>query len=316
MEDIPLKDYESREAWLASRVGGIGASEAAALFTDADGRSLSPYQTAFGLYLEKRGELAPVELDGEWIAWGNILEEPIARRYSDETGRQVWRAPSPYAVAEHPGAPLFATPDRWVIEAPDRDGAGLLQIKNAGAYKAHDWRDGVPQHIEIQVQAEMAVTGRDWDSVAVLIGGNTYKHFDVERNPDFIAELEELARAFWDRVQRGEPPEIDSSERTLDAIKRLHPLDNGATARLPEEALEWVQQLETAKLHMKVAEEMKTEAESKLRDAIGSNTFGELADGRIVSLKTTSKKGGIREVAPCTYRTLRLESKPLKGKRS
>jgi putative phage-type endonuclease len=314
--EIPLKDYGSRDAWLASRSGGIGASEAAALFTDENGKSLSPYQTPFALYLEKRGEIAPVELDGEWIKWGNILEEPIAAQYAAETGRQIWRAPSPYAVAEHPCAPLFATPDRWVIEAPDRDGAGLLQIKNAGAYMAHDWKEGVPQHIQIQVQAEMAVTGRDWDSVAVLIGGNTYKHFDVERNQEFISELEDQARDFWDMVQRGEPPDIDGSERTLEAIKRLHPLDNGCSVRLPEEAVEWFAALEEAKAHAKAAEENIDAAKAKLLAAIGSNTYGVLADGRILSLKTTSKKGGMREIAPSCYRTLRLESKPPKGKRA
>lgn len=313
--DLPLKNYETRERWLAARVGGIGASEAAALFTDETGKSLSPYTTPFGLWLEKRGELPPVDLNGEWVQWGNILEEPIARRYAEVTGRFVWQA-GPYCVAEHPTAPLFATPDRWILDAPDRAGAGLLQIKNAGAYKAHDWLEGPPQHIQIQVQAEMAVTGRDWDSVAVLIGGNTYKHFDIERNPAFIEELEELAREFWARVQNGDPPPIDGSERTLDAIKRLHPLDNGCTVRLPEEALEWVQAWEAAKAHAKAAEENADAAKAKLLNAIGANTYGELADGRILSLKTTSKKGGTRVVEPTSYRTLRLESKSPKGKRS
>jgi putative phage-type endonuclease len=313
-EEIPLKDYETRDAWLAARVGGIGASEAAALFTDEQGKSLSPYTTAFGLWLEKTGQLPPLDLSGEWVKWGNILEEPIAREYESVTGRRVVQA-GQFCVAEHPGAPLFATPDRWVIDAPDRAGAGLLQIKNTGAYKAHDWREGPPQHIQIQVQAEMAVTGRDFDSVAVLIGGNEFRHFDVERNPDFIDELEHLAREFWEKVRSGEPPPIDASERTLDAIKRLHPLDSGATVRLPEEAVEWFAEIEGAKARIKADEEIKTAAESKLRAAIGANTYGELADGRILSLKTTSKAGGMYERAPSVYRTLRLETKPLKGKR-
>lgn len=311
---IELKDYGTRENWLASRTSAIGASEVAALFNGTDGNCLSPFTTPLILWLEKTGQQDPVELTAEYVEIGTLIEPVVAELYQRRTGRTVWQG-GPFCVAEHATLPfLRATPDRWVIEAPDRKEPGLLQIKNANAFKAHDWEIGVPDYIQIQVQAEMAVTGRSWNSVGVLIGGSSFKSFDVERNDDFVAEMIEQARHFWSLVETRTMPDLDASPRTLEAIKRLHPKDNGETVRLPEEAVQWFNTLELAKDDVKVAETVKTWAETKLRAAVGANTYGELPDGRKLSFKTTENKGYTQEVAGYTYRTIRLERAPSKEK--
>jgi putative phage-type endonuclease len=297
--EIALKDYGTREAWLAGRNSGVGASESAALF------GVSPWETPFSLWAKKTGRLSSDDVDGEWIEWGNLLEDPIAKRYEQRKGRKVWQG-GPYCVAEHPRIPFMrCTPDRWVIEAPDRAGMGLLQIKNTNAFKSHDWDEGPPDFIQIQVQHEMAVTGRDWASVAVLIGGCEFRSFDVERNQDFIEELEAQIRHFWGFVERDEQPPLDGSVRTLEAIKRLHPADNGETVLLPDEAIDWLDTLEMAKSTAKAAEKAETAAKAKLLAAIGPATFGELPDGRRLSLKTSARAGFTTQ--PITYRTLRIE---------
>jgi putative phage-type endonuclease len=312
---IELKDYGTRDNWLASRTTALGASEVAALFTGADGQCISPFTTPFLLWLEKTGQQDPAELTAEYVEIGNLVEPVVAELYQRRTGRKVWQG-GPFCVAEHPSLSfLRATPDRWVIDAPDRSSPGLLQIKNANAFKVKDWDEGVPDYIEIQVQAEMAVTGREWDSVAVLIGGSSFRSFDVERNPDFIAELIEQARQFWSLVETRTRPDLDASPRTLEAIKRLHPADNGESVRLPEEAISWFETLEETKAGLKQYDAAKILCETKIRDAIGPATFGELPDGRRLSLKTSSNPGYSRVVEPYTYRTLRLEKAPTKGKK-
>ena len=169
MSEIQLKDYGTREAWLASRTTAIGASEVAGLFVDASGESLSPYTTPFKLWAEKTGQLPPAEVNAEWIHWGNLLEPAIAARYQEVTGRELWQG-GPFCVAQHADIPMFrSTPDRWVTLAADRGGRGLVQLKNTAAFFGRNWADGAPLHISIQCQAELATTGYDWDSVAVLI---------------------------------------------------------------------------------------------------------------------------------------------------
>ncbi|HVZ88051.1 MAG TPA: YqaJ viral recombinase family protein [Polyangia bacterium] len=299
MSDIALLDYGSRDAWLAARNTGVGASESAALF------GLSPWDTAFSLWTKKTGRVEPDEIEGEWVAWGNLLEEPIARRYEQKTGRRLWQG-GPYCVAQHPEIPFMrATPDRFVIDAPDRRGDGLLQIKNTNAFKGHDWDDGVPDYIQVQVQHEMACTGRAWASVAVLIGGAEFRSFDIERDESFIGELEEQVRGFWVYVERDEPPPIDGSIRTLEAIKKLHPKDSGATVPLPPEATDWWEELASIRAMEARIRKAKPAVEAKLFGAIGDATYGTLPDGRVLSLKTTSRDG--YEVQPTTYRSLRLE---------
>lgn len=318
MSEIALKDYGNREGWLASRTTAIGASEVAALFTGPDGKSLSPYTTPFVLWLQKTGQQEASDNGAEHLEVGTFLEPAIAALYSHRTGRKLWKPPSPYAVAEHATVPfLRATPDGWVLEAPDRSGDGLAQFKNVNLFKGHDWNEGIPDFIQVQTQAELAVTGREWNSVGALIGGGSaFKAIDVERNEDFIVEMMEVVREFWAKVTGRIQPEIDASPRTLAALKRLHPHDNGETVKLPEEAVQWLDLWMEADGKAKTAKEADAKAEATLRALIGAATFGELPDGRMVSLKTTPNKGYTKVVEPYTYRTLRLVTKPPKGKRS
>jgi putative phage-type endonuclease len=317
---LALTDYGRRDVWLAARAKGIGASDAAKLFTDDDGCSLSPHGTSYTLWLEKTGQITPDVVDSEHTEMGHRLEPVIADIYADRTGRKVVHA-GPFCVAVHRRLPFMrATPDRYVPEAHDRMGRGLCQIKNAGWYKAHDWSEGVPLAIQIQVQAEMACTGFDWDSVAVLLGGWEFRTFDVERDLDFIAVLEDRAAWFWDLVERFKAgdmeaaPPVDGSAKTTEALKRLHPKDDGSIVRLPEESLAWLQAMQDAKADAEMAETAARWAENKLRAAIGAATWGELPNGRRLSLKTTDVKGGTKETEPYSYRTLRLEKADTKGK--
>lgn len=314
--EVQLLDYGTREAWLASRSTTIGASEVAGLFVDASGQSLSPYTTPFKLWAEKTGQLPPEEIDSEQVLWGNLLEPAIASRYQEVTGRELWQG-SPFCVAQHPDIPGFrSTPDRWVTKCPDRAGRGIVQVKNTCEFVGRNWKDGAPIHIEIQCQAELATTGYDWDSVAALIGGNRLKYFDLERDETFIPELEDRVRWFLGLVARREAPPIDGSPQTLAALKRLHPKDNGQTVRLPEEAVVWFEAMRAAKEDAKLAEAAAEWAHAKLLHAIGPATFGELSDGRKLSLKTSDNPGSTSVVEPYSYRTLRLEKKPSKGSKS
>lgn len=297
-----LVDYGNREDWLMARNQGVGASESAALF------GISPWETPYSLWAKKTGRVEEDGPSGEWIRWGSLLEGPIASRYQELTGRIVEQA-GQYAVAQHPTISCMrATPDRFVTLAPDRTPDGLLQIKNTNAFNGHDWDDGPPDFIQVQVQHEMACTGRSWASVAVLIGGAEFRHFDVERNDSFITELEAQCQWFWEFVQSDQPPPIDGSDRTLEVLKKLHPLDNGQEVTLPPDAIKWWAQLEAAKVEIKAATSSKTEAEAFIKAAIGSATFGLLPDGRRLSLKTSSNPGHNTPTAPYTYRTLRIES--------
>lgn len=304
---LQLYDFGTREKWLAGRRAGIGASEVAILFGLAPASWGSPYK----IWAEKTGRLERPVMDGEWLKWGHKLEPVIADEYAERTGRKLWDGGGPYVVAIDPQLEVLrSTPDRWVIEADGMPGNGLLQIKNAAWYMAHNWDDGIPEHIKVQEQSEMSTTGLAWASVACLSGGNSFRTEDMVRNDAFVAEIRDHVEWFWGFVKRNQPPPIDGSEATAKVLRKLHPLDSGDEIELPVAAGAWWQALCEAKDAIKAVEKVegatKEEAENRLREAMGSATFGRLPDGRRLTLKVTERAGYV--VKDTRYRTLRIES--------
>ena len=303
MEDVQLIKYDTREAWLAARTVSIGASESAALFDLAPDSRESPYS----LWAKKSGLIEPEQIDEEWLEWGQILEQPIADRYAKRTGDVLWTPPTPWCVAVHPRLPfLTATIDRWIVN-PGKE-RGDLEIKNVGAFN-QDWREdgaiAVPLHVQAQVQHQLAVTGFSYAVVAALVGGNKLETFELERNPEFIDELEAKASEFWGKVQRKEPPPVDGKAATSKALKRLHPDDDGSTVVLDDRAAELAIVWEAAKAHSKEVKAEEEAAKNRLIALVGSATFGDLPDGRKLTYKTTERDGYI--VEPTKFRTLRIE---------
>ena len=77
-----------REEWLRYRKRGIGGSDAAAVC------GLNPYSSPLQVYLDKTsGENG---YDNEAMRQGRDLEEYVARRFTEETGRKVRRANAIY----------------------------------------------------------------------------------------------------------------------------------------------------------------------------------------------------------------------------
>ena len=294
----PLEQVDERKGWLERRKAGIGGSEAASVL------GLSPYKSAFTLWSEKVGLLEPKGLDSEWIEWGQILEEPIARKYSIVTGRTLIDH-GRFAIRKSAGHPIMiCTSDREIV-APCR---GILSIKNVIQFAAGDWDDDAPVHAQIQLQHELIVWELLFGSIAALLGGNHFRWMDVEKNERFCSFLIEQEQAFWDLVQRGTPPAVDGSKSTKEALARLYPKDAGTTRVLPQESIEWAEKLAAAKDQIREAEKIEQEIENLIKAAIGDATFGELPGGAgKFSWKHTKRKS--YTVEESEFRVLRTIKK-------
>ncbi|WP_410901372.1 lambda-exonuclease family protein, partial [Pseudoalteromonas sp. SIMBA_162] len=72
-----------------------------------------------------------------------------------QTGNRVRRV---NAVLRHPSIPwMLANIDREIVGVPD---VQILECKTAGEHGSRLWRDGVPDYVTIQVQHQLAVTGK------------------------------------------------------------------------------------------------------------------------------------------------------------
>lgn len=286
----------SREAWHEARKTGIGSSDSAAAI------GAHPYKTRFVLFAEKTGLLEAEDISGrEEVECGTLLEPIVGTLFQRRTEREIKPWPQD-TVVRHPFLDwMLATPD-FEQECPKR-GPGLLEAKTTNAWKAGDWDEAPPLWAQIQLQHALAVTGKEWGSLAVLIGGQRFRWFDCERNDRFIGALIERLEEFWGMVQSKTPPEVDGSVMTAKAIARLYPGENGLAIQLPEESDAWDREKQSIAEDIKRLEKRKQELDNLFRAAIGDASFGVLPNGKQYSLHTQYRKA--HEVKESTFRVLR-----------
>ncbi len=221
---VSTKDLPHQQ-WLEIRKQGIGSSDAAAAV------GLNPYKSPLELWLEKTGRdgnLPKSEPNNETSPayWGNVLEPIVAIHYARRTGHKVRRI---NAVLQHPEPELswmLANIDREVIGTED---VQILECKTAGINGAKLWRDGVPEYVQLQVQHQLAVTGKQTADVAVLLGGQQLDIHRIERDAALIDRLIQLERQFWHYVEADTPPPADGSESAERALRCLYANDNDET---------------------------------------------------------------------------------------
>lgn len=289
----------TRKEWIAQRRRGIGASESAAIF-DAH-----PYISKYSLWESKVSEPKAEDDEAEDRRADGLLMEPrIAAKYAKKSGRMVEEFTGGLAVhPEH--AVLIASPDRIATFEDGR--RGPVELKWWDRYRVDD---DIPAYGQIQLMHQFAVLGSDIGSIAVLGSFRSFSYVDMERNQAFIDLLIEKVEEFWDRyVKTGIPPETDGSAATSEAIRRLHPKDNGQVIFLPAAAESWTKALADVKERKKAIEAEESALENSLRAAIGDATMGQLPDGTGFTLRTTTRKAFT--VAPTEFRALRRTTKLL-----
>jgi putative phage-type endonuclease len=184
-------ENQTRAEWLADRQTGIGGSDIAAIL------GLSKWRTPLDVYLDKRGESAPQD-ENEAMHWGNVHEAAIRSHYEAVTGRTVTvpgmiRGEATYQIAN--------------VDGITNDGR-VLEIKTARY--PDGWgepgTDQVPVAYLLQVQWYMLVTDIPVADVAVLIGGNEFRLYEVPADPELQEMMETAAAEFWQCVVNGTPP--------------------------------------------------------------------------------------------------------------
>ena len=216
----------SRDEWLEVRKTGIGSSDAAASV------GLNPYQSQLELWMVKTGRGAALPQidpndDSTPMFWGSMLESFVAAHYTKKSGNRVRKI---NAVLQHPEhAWMLANIDREVMGSSE---TSILECKTTGMNGAKLWRDGVPEYVQLQVQHQLAVTSKAAADVAVLVCGNEYRCYRIERDNALIARLIELEKKFWHYVETDTPPPADGSDSADLALRCLYPKDTGVTIDL------------------------------------------------------------------------------------
>ena len=164
-----IKLPETREEWLENRMKGIGGSDAGAIL------GFNPYKSPYYLWCEKTGRIGS-QPDSEAMRQGRDLEDYVARRWMEATGKKVHKSGFSYQSKEHPY--MLANVDRLVVG----ENAGL-ECKTASALTRTKYDKGdIPASYYAQCMHYMAVTGMDRWYIAIVVLGKGFYTFEVERN--------------------------------------------------------------------------------------------------------------------------------------
>ena len=258
------------DLWLEMRNKGIGGSEVASIV------GLNPWKSAYELWLEKTGRIEVADLsNNESVEWGIKLEELVAEKFCEVTGKKVRRQ----GMIQDEDVPyFFANIDRALIG----DETAGLECKTTNAYSKNEWKDDqVPAHYICQCQWYMGITGATHWWIAVLIGGNHFVYKKIERNEEDIKALRDAAKDFWYKVQNDIMPEVDDSSTCSEALDERYKGVPGTETELPSEAGELINNYFELQATKKELGKQETFIKNKLKSLLGDNEVGRYNDYKV-----------------------------------
>lgn len=264
-----------KENWLRYRKHGIGGSDAGAVC------GLNPYRTAIQVYYDKTSEEIR-QIDNEAMRQGRELEEYVARRFCEASGKKVRRANAIFYDEKNPF--MIADVDRMIVG----ENAGL-ECKTVSPYMADQWSDGkIPLYYQIQCYHYMVVCKADAWYIAVLIYGREFKYYRIERDDEVIENLIRIEKEFWNNhVLPRVMPDPDGSKTADIAIAERFKDTQDTTILLSgfDERLRRRQELLTVMEHM---EKEKRQIDQELKIYLGNAETAENEHYR-VSWKNVSR---------------------------
>lgn len=263
-----------------SRHEFIGGSDAGAVL------GLSPWKSAYTLWAEKTGRISGEKEDNDAMRCGRDLENYVASRFMEATGKRLRKDNKRYSLAEYPY--MVGHVDRMIIG----EKAGL-ECKTANSYQNKEYSAGIyPDQYYAQCQHYMAVTGMDRWYLAVLCFPHFY-WFEIQRDEVEIQALIEAEQEFWKCVQDDIPPAVDGSDSTTETLMKMYTdgkSDDENFVMIRASEVSDLSQYFAIKAQIKELEGIAAQAENELKAALGEAERGFLDDYVITWPTVTSKR--------------------------
>lgn len=262
--------------WLEIRRKTIGGSDAGALC------GLNPYSSPYSVYANKK-MLIPDKPDNEAMRQGRDLEQYVAERFMQETGKKVRRENSIIYNSDYPFA--HADVDRLIVG----ERAGLecktAATRNDALYAAGEY----PDYYYAQCQHYMMITGLDLWYLAVLVFQRGLYIFEIRRNDEEIKTLAEIERDFFEKSIVGDQePQTDGRQATTDALNDQFTQSTDDTADLTLFSTE-IEQYFALKERRDELDELMNEKLNAVKAFMQDSERGTCGDHRVI-WKTQTRK--------------------------
>lgn len=275
MKKITKVKTKNHDEWLNLRRKYIGGSDAAAVV------GLNAFSSRYALWAEKTGKVEPFE-GNLATEVGSYLEEFVANKFEEETGKKVRKVNASYLNSDYP----------WAIANIDREIVGEdagLEIKTTSELNLKKFKNGeYPANYYVQMTHYLCVTGKKRWYLAVLIGNREFRTFVLERDEEEISALMEAEKEFWKLVETDTPPEADGMKSTTNTIQKLYPVSNDNVENLFSCRIE-LDKYSALSKQIKELELLKEESANKIKASMGTSGSGE-CDGYKVSWKSSTRK--------------------------
>jgi putative phage-type endonuclease len=292
-----IKLPETREEWLENRMKGIGGSDAGAIL------GLNPYKSPFYLWCEKTGRITN-DIDNEAMRQGRDLEDYVARRWMEATGKRVHKSGFSYRSKEHPY--MLANVDRLVVG----ENAGL-ECKTANALTRTRYDKGdIPGTYYAQCMHYMAVTGLDKWYLAVLVLGKEFYMFEINRDEEEIQAMIDAEEDFWTCVETDKEPPVDGTDSTCEALNQVFDASESAGSVLISDDL--TSMILDIKSKQKELQTMQKEYENQVKDLMGDAVYAYSNHANITWKESVSKRfdtSRFKKENPDVYEKYLKESK-------
>lgn len=265
---------------------------------------------AHDVYTDKVGD-AHEEVASETAATiGNRLEPIALGMLAEKIGRVITRG----VTERHPILTwLGATPDGNVLAEPGGSRIAVAEAKAVGFRLAHHWTDaddGLPEYVQIQVQAQMIVT-RTRAAHVVAIVGTELRTYEVEHDDDLAGALLTLGERFWTRhVLARVAPTPDGSESARKMLLAAWPRHRAELLPADAYAEDWASEYLAAKAAEEEARSRKERAQQLLCARI-ADAEGIAGKGWKATWKATApvEVRGFTRAASRTFRFSQVKAK-------
>lgn len=208
-ENTKVLGYDNEDDWHELRAKRIGGSDVGAIL------GVNPYKSIVDVYVDKtegsdfKGNNATY--------WGHVLEGTVLKEFSNRH-KELIVYEVPYSVVNDF---LIANLDGALKDKETGD-YGVLEIKTTSVWNRREWEeDIIPQSYYAQIQHYLMLTGYKFAYVAVLIGGNEYKEFKVERSEEDIELIRNKSTEFYnENLLKKIPPMPDGSDAYMNHLKK------------------------------------------------------------------------------------------------
>lgn len=244
--------YDNDDDWEQLRYKRIGGSDIGAIL------GVNPYKSIIDVYIDKTQ--GSTFKGNNATYWGTMLEEIVKKEFASRHQELITSIVNCSIVDDF----LIANLD-GVLQNKETGEYGALEIKTANAF-SKDWEeDIVPQTYYAQVQHYLMLTGYKFAYIAVLIGGQNYKEYFIERNEEDIQLIKTKATEFYnENILKEVPPMPDGSDAYMEHLKkRAKEIENNEVIELDnfDEDVERLKELSVKK------KEIETE-ENKIKENI------------------------------------------------